>query len=210
MIYEHDAPRHFFPSGHVFASGNSSWRTSSASACSASNGPWTFTFATSELVGDEASSEGEGEPLCWETVEALSAGFSDDAISSCCDKTSPCEVSPIELIALGSLSSTGDKAALLSLLTSPCGDCAKMSRPGSAFPASTEVCSPCAGTLGAWPRSSWTTIAPRPAGSPPIVATGWEPERDFCGVARMAPLYCEYWVRSQPLAKDRRADAHVI
>jgi hypothetical protein len=179
----------------VFASGNSSWRTSSASACSASNGPWTFAFATSELAGGEASSEGEGEPSCWETVEALSAGFSD-AISSCFDKTSLCEESPIELIALGSLSSTGDKDALFSLLTSPCGGFAKMSWPGSAFPASTEVCSPCGGTLGAWPRSSWTTIAPRPAGSPPIVATGWEPARDFCGVARMAPLYCEYWMTS--------------
>ena len=188
-------PARFFPPRHVFASGNSSWRTSSASACSASNGPWTFAFTTSEVVGDEASSEGKGEPSCCETVEALSAGFSD-AVSSCFDKTSPCEVTPIELIALGSLSSTGDKAALLSLLTSPFGDCANMSWPGSAFPASTEVCSPCGGTLGAWPRSSWTTIAPRPAGSPPIVATGWEPARDFCGVARMAPLYCEYWMTS--------------
>jgi hypothetical protein len=171
MIYEH-VPN-FFPPRHVFASGNSSWRTSSASACSASNGPWTFAFATSEVVGDEASSEGEGEPSCWETMEALSTGFSDAiSYSFRVDKTSPCEVTPIELIALNSLSSTGDKAALLSLLTSPFGDCAKMSWPGSAFPASTEVCSPCGGTLGAWPRSSWTTIAPRPAGSPPIVATG--------------------------------------
>ena len=180
----------------MFASGNSSWRTSSASACSASNGPWTFAFATSELADDEASSEGEGEPsCCCETEEALSAGFSD-TISSCFDKTSLGAVSPIELIALGSLSSTGDKDALFSLLTSPCGDCAKMSWPGSGFPASTDVCSPCGGTLGAWPRSSWTTIAPRPAGSPPIVAMGGEPARDFCGVARMAPLYCEYWKTS--------------
>ena len=172
---------------HETASGNSSWRTSSASACSASIGPWIFALvasgpadADSATPGGKASSEAGGEG---ETFPLLSVS---DGLSSCLGDASP----PTALTALGSLSATGGAFAFSSLLISTCGGGAKMSRPGSAFPASTVVSSASGGaSAGTWPRLSSTTIAPRPAGSPPIVASGWEATLDFCGVARIAPLY---------------------
>ena len=51
--------RGIFRAIYATASGNSSWRTSSASACSASISPWIFAFAASEPCGVVPTATGE-------------------------------------------------------------------------------------------------------------------------------------------------------
>jgi hypothetical protein len=65
------------------------------------------------------------------------------------------------------------------------------------------------GTLGA---ESSTTSAPRPSGSPSIVARGMAAALDFCGVARMEHLYSEYWNASANCKgkETRRTSCHWI